>query len=125
MTQRLKLTQPTTSPALTSEQKLELVLAALEDLKGRDINCIDVRPLTQITDYMVIATGTSNTHIKALSDTLITRCKSAGLNLVGVEGRQYAEWVLVDAEDIIVHIMTAPTRELYNLEELWNFNNSR
>ena len=103
----------------TVHPKLDLIRAALEDRKGRDIRCIDVRRLTEITDYMVVATGTSNTHIKALSDSLIAKCKAAGLPLLGVEGRRYADWVLVDAGDVVVHIMSAPARQMYRLEDLW------
>ena len=100
---------------------LQLLLDALESRKGRDIACIDVRQLTEITDYMVVATGTSATHIKALSDIVLTRCKAAGLAAPGIEGRKYAEWVLVDAGEVVVHIMSAPARQLYRLEELWDF----
>ncbi|MGI9250953.1 MAG: ribosome silencing factor [Pseudohongiellaceae bacterium] len=106
---------------MNSKQKSKLLLAELEDIKGRTISCIDVRKLTGITDYMVIATGTSSTHIKALSDAVIKKCKTSGLTIVGVEGRQHAEWVLVDVGDVVVHIMTASARELYSLEDLWSF----
>lgn len=104
-----------------TEQKLKLMTAALEARKGQDIRCIDVRQLTEITDYMVMATGTSSTHIKALSDSLINKCKAAGLPPLSIEGRKYAEWVLVDAGDVVVHIMSTTARELYQLEDLWGF----
>lgn len=91
-------------------------------MKGQSIRCIDVSKLTSITDFMVIVTGTSNTHIKALADSTVSRAKELDVKIIGVEGRQQAEWVLVDLGDVLVHIMTAPVRRLYNLEELWNFN---
>ena len=91
-------------------------------MKGQSIRCIDVSKLTSITDYMVIVTGTSTTHIKALADSTVNRARELDVKIIGVEGRQQAEWVLVDLGDVVVHIMTAPVRRLYNLEELWNFN---
>ena len=67
-------------------------------------------------------TGTSNTHIKALADSTVRRARESDVKIIGVEGRLQAEWVLVDLGDVVVHIMTAPVRALYNLEELWNFS---
>ncbi len=91
-------------------------------MKGQSLSCIDVQELTEITDYMVIATGRSNTHIRALADSVVTKAKEAGVNVSGVEGKLQSEWVLVDAGDVVVHIMLAPVRALYNLEDLWNIN---
>jgi ribosome-associated protein len=107
---------------LTSKKLAKLVVEALEDIKGQSVVCIDVRKLTQITDYMVIATGTSTTHIKALSDAVVKKVKESGASVQGVEGRMQAEWVLVDLGDVVVHVMLAPVRALYNLEDLWNFD---
>ena len=106
---------------MTSKKLAKLVVNALEDMKGLSIVCIDVQKLTQITDFMVIATGTSNTHLKALADSVVKDAKSAGVKVIGVEGRLQAEWVLVDLDDVVVHIMLAPVRALYNLENLWSF----
>ena len=100
----------------------DVIVEALSDLKGQSINCIDVRSLTPIADFMVIVTGRSNTHVKALSDNVVKEVKKAGFEIVGVEGRGSSEWVLVDVGDVVVHVMLAPTRNLYNLEELWNFD---
>ena len=100
----------------------DLIVEALSDLKGQSINCIDVRSLTPIADCMVIVTGRSNTHVKALSDNVVKEVKKAGFEIVGVEGRGSSEWVLVDVGDVVVHVMLAPTRNLYNLEELWSFD---
>ena len=99
----------------------EIILEAANDLKGQSIDCIDVRRLTSIADYMVIVTGRSSTHVKALSDNVVKEVKKANFEVVGVEGRAQSEWVLVDLGDIVVHVMLSRFRELYNLEELWNF----
>ena len=71
---------------------------------------------------MVIVTGTSSTHIKALADEVVTKVKEAGAEVKGMEGKMQAEWVLVDLGGVVVHIMLAPVRALYNLEDLWNFS---
>jgi len=107
---------------LKSKRVSSLVVDALEDMKGQSIRCIGVSKLTSITDFMVIVTGTSNTHIKALADSTVKRARESDVKIIGVEGRLQAEWVLVDLGDVVVHIMTAPVRALYNLEELWNFS---
>ena len=106
---------------MKSKKLAEIVVAALEDMKGQQIRCINVEKLTAITDYMVIVTGTSNTHIKALADSVVVKLKEAGQKITGVEGKMQSEWVLVDAGGVVVHIMMAPVRALYNLEELWDF----
>tara|TARA_B100001105_G_C22371950_1_gene435481 strand:+ start:964 stop:1344 length:381 start_codon:yes stop_codon:yes gene_type:complete len=107
---------------LKSKRVSALVVDALEDMKGQSIRCIGVSKLTSITDFMVIVTGTSNMHIKALADSTVKRARESDVKIIGVEGRLQAEWVLVDLGDVVVHIMTAPVRALYNLEELWNFS---
>ena len=107
---------------LNSKRLAQLVAEALDDLKGQSISCINVKKLTEITDYMVIVTGRSNTHIKALADAVTKKAKESGEEVVGVEGRLQSEWVLVDVGDVVVHIMMAPVRALYNLEELWSFS---
>jgi len=91
-------------------------------MKGQSICRIDVSKLTSITDFMVIVTGTSNTHIRALADSTVKKARELDVKVIGVEGRLQAEWVLVDLGDVVVHIMTAPVRALYRLEELWNFS---
>ncbi|MEQ8955809.1 MAG: ribosome silencing factor [Gammaproteobacteria bacterium] len=104
-----------------SKKLANLVVSALDDMKGQSIECINVRKLTTITDYMVIATGTSSTHIKSLSDTVVKKVKAAGQPVSGVEGKIQSEWVLVDLGAVVVHIMLAPVRALYGLEDLWGF----
>ncbi len=106
---------------MKSKELADLVVEALDDMKGQDIRCINVEGLTSITDYMVIVTGTSSTHIKALADTVSKKVKEAGQTVSSVEGRLQSEWILVDLGDVVVHLMIAPMRALYNLEELWSF----
>ena len=101
---------------------IALVTSALEDVKGQHIETFDVKDLTPVTDAMIICTGTSNTHLKALSDEVVVKAKAAGLQVNGVEGRLQAEWVLVDLGSVIVHVMMGATRALYRLEDLWDFS---
>lgn len=106
---------------MNTTQLSQLAVHALEEVKGQDIVCLNVQKLTQITDYMVIVTGTSTTHLRSLADEVIKQFKAAGERVVGEEGRLQAEWILVDLGPVIVHIMLARTRALYSLEDLWNF----
>ena len=107
---------------MSSKEIVKIALKAIEDIKGQGVRCINVDKLTSITDYMVMATGTSNTHVKSLADAVVKDVKEAGLQIVGVEGKLGSDWVLVDLGDVVVHLMTASTRALYNLEDLWTFN---
>jgi ribosome-associated protein len=106
---------------LNSTELSEIVVEAVEDMKGQSIRCINVERLTSITDYMVIVTGTSSTHLKALAESVSKSVKDAGQEVVGMEGKLASEWVLVDLGGVVLHLMLAPVRVLYNLEELWNF----
>lgn len=99
----------------------KLVMNALEDLKGVNITTLDVGQQTDITDRMIIATGTSTRHVNALAENVIMEAKKAGSPALGSEGEPNADWVLVDLGDIVVHVMLAETRELYDLEKLWTF----
>ena len=104
---------------MTPETLCDLVIESLEDLKGRDLITLPVADLTDITDYMIIASGTSNRHVKSLVDYLVEVTKAAGHPPRGVEGRETNEWVLVDLGDVLVHVMQAETRKFYDLERLW------
>lgn len=97
----------------------KLVIDALEDVKGIDIRALDVREKTSITDIMIIASGNSNRQVKALADSVIERCKQAGVSIFGSEGVETGEWALVDLGDVVVHIMQPSIRDFYNLEKLW------
>ncbi|MBZ2189992.1 ribosome silencing factor [Alcanivorax sp. JB21] len=98
---------------------LDTIINALEELKARNVSSLDVREFTSIADNMVIATGTSSRHVKALADNVAEQAKAAGYPPVGMEGQQNSEWVLVDLGDVIVHVMLPATREYYDLERLW------
>ncbi len=102
------------------EKLKELVTEALDDVKGQDIEVIDVRDTTTITDYMVIASGTSSRQVRALAQNVVEESKKNGVMPIGTEGEEKAEWVLVDLGDIIVHVMQVATREFYQLEKLWS-----
>ena len=97
----------------------QVAVAALEDIKARDIEVIDVRPQTSLYDTMVIASGESNRQVKALANHVRDKLKEAGASILGIEGEEVGEWVLVDAGDIVVHVMQPAVRAYYNLEELW------
>jgi ribosome-associated protein len=110
------------TPAPKSPLLAELrqtVAAALEELKAREVKEIDVRGKTGITDFMVIASGTSNRHVKAIADEVLKQAKQAGVVPLGTEGEREGEWVLVDLGDIVVHVMLPRVREFYALERLW------
>ena len=99
---------------------LELVTDALEDMKGKDIVHLDVRGLSSVTDYMVIATGTSNRHVKSLAEEVSFKAKQAGYAPLSVEGEMNSDWVLADLGDVIVHVMQTDARSFYDLERLWD-----
>ena len=105
---------------MQSDEVLNLAMHALEDLKARDIKMLDVGQATDITDYMIIASGTSDRHVKSIADHLVDSAKQAGHPPFGVEGGDGGQWVLVDLEDVVVHIMQPSVREFYKLENLWD-----
>ena len=94
-------------------------LAALEDIKARDITVLDVRKLTSLYDTLIVASGESNRQVKALAQNVRDKLKEAGATIIGVEGEATGEWILVDAGSIVVHVMQPTVRAYYNLEELW------
>jgi ribosome-associated protein len=104
---------------MQTEQLKTTAIQALEDLKGTDIVEYDVREMTSITDVMLIASGTSDRHVKSLADAVVMACKKAGVAPLGVEGEREGEWVLVDLGDVVVHVMQPRIREFYALEKLW------
>jgi ribosome-associated protein len=101
------------------EQLKHLVQNALEDLKAKDVLELDVREASSVTDFMLLATGTSSRQVSSLATNLVSSLKEAGVTPLGVEGLDAGEWVLVDLGDLLVHIMQAQTREFYDLEKLW------
>jgi ribosome-associated protein len=107
-----------------SEELVKLVVEALDDLKARDIRVLDVRKLTSITDFMVVASGTSDRHVRSIADHVLERSAAAGHPPLGVEGAEQGEWVLVDLEDVVAHIMQPKIRDFYQLEKLWDARGS-
>jgi ribosome-associated protein len=104
---------------LTTLAKKKLVVAALGDIKAHDIQAIDVRRITPIFDWIVVASADSARQTKALSRHVRDRLEEAGASIIGTEGEDSGEWILVDAGDIVAHVMQPAVRQYYNLEELW------
>jgi ribosome-associated protein len=104
---------------------IDVALAALEDLKAKDVTVLDVRSLTPITDTMVICSGTSNRHVKALAQNVVEKCKEAGFYTRGLEGESESEWVLVDLGDAVIHVMQPQARAFYQLEKLWDMSQTK
>ncbi len=105
---------------MNSAELSELVVDALDDIKAQDVVKLDVRDMTTVTDYMIIASGTSNRHVKALVDNVAEKAREAGHRPIGVEGEDGGEWILLDLQDALVHVMLPKVREFYNLEKLWS-----
>jgi ribosome-associated protein len=108
-----------TKAKMLSEDLVKLAIAALEDIKAQDITTIDVRGKTSITDFMVIASGTSSRHVKSLVDNVLEKVKEQGVRPLGSEGLDSGEWALLDLGDIVVHVMLPTARQFYDLERLW------
>lgn len=102
----------------------QLVISAIEDLKGEDIRELDVKDKTSVTDLMIVASGTSSRHVKSIANNVAVEAKQAGVKPLGVEGEEQGEWVLVDLGDIVVHVMQPHIREFYDLEKLWEIDTS-
>ncbi|MFK8020318.1 MAG: ribosome silencing factor [Pseudomonadales bacterium] len=105
---------------MNSKELLKLILSSLEELKAQDISTLNVGSLTDVADYMVIATGTSNRHVGSLAEHVALEAKRSGLPALGIEGDDVSEWVLVDFGDVIVHVMQPSIRDFYDLESLWS-----
>jgi len=104
----------------TASALTEKLLATLDDGKAIDIRTLDVRRLTAITDFMLIASGRSSRQVKALTKRVRDRANSTGAKILGIEGERQAQWVLVDLDDVVVHIMQSEARDFYQLEKLWS-----
>ena len=105
---------------LTTAGKKKLVIEALDDIKARDIQAIDVRKLTSICDWIIVASADSARQTKSLARHVRDRLRDSGSSIVGVEGEGTGEWILVDASDVVAHVMQPAVRSYYNLEELWS-----
>jgi ribosome-associated protein len=97
-----------------------VVIDALADMKALEVKVLDVRGVTDIADYMVIASGTSDRHVRSVAQRVVERTKEAGFRPHGVEGQQDGDWVLIDLSEMIVHVMLPRVREFYGLEKLWD-----
>jgi ribosome-associated protein len=113
------LNTQTARDELTTDQLQQLVVSSLEDFKATDIHVIDVSGTNPLTERMVIASGNSTRHVKSMAENLIINTKKANNPPLGVEGAREGEWVLVDLNDVIVHLMLPQSRAFYNLEKLW------
>ena len=111
--------KPKQAHPMTSDEVAKLVIAALEDVKAQDIVSINVREKTSVTDFMVIASGTSNRHVKSLVDNVLEKVKEKGVRPLGSEGLDTGEWALLDLGDVVVHVMLPTARQFYDLERLW------
>lgn len=100
------------------------VVAALEDVKGQNIVCLDVEGISDVTDTLVVASGASKRQVRALAENVIEELKKCGRQPLGVEGLEENEWVLVDFGELVVHVMTPATRDFYELEKLWSMRPS-
>ncbi len=109
---------------MNSEELADLVVDALEEIKGLDIIKLNVSNMTTITDWMIVASGTSSRHVQALVDNVAEKAKAAGHRPTGVEGESGGEWVLLDLQNALVHVMLPKVREFYNLEKLWSITPS-
>jgi len=109
-----KISRPPARAAL-----VKTVAAALDDMKAVNVKILDVRPVTDVSDCMVLASGNSDRHVRSIADRVVERAKAAGFRPIGVEGERDGEWVLVDLNDVIVHVMLPRVREFYGLESLW------
>ena len=110
---------------LNTDQLQQLVVSSLEDFKATDIQVIDVAGKNPLTERMVIASGSSTRHVKSMAENLVAKAKAEGNLPLGVEGASEGEWVLVDLNDVIVHLMLPQTRAFYNLEKLWEVSADR
>lgn len=103
----------------TRSQIEKIVVAALEDIKGKEIEVINTKKLTSLFESIVIASGDSNRQVRSLARSVIDKAREAGIDILSSEGEDTGEWVLVDLGDVVVHIMQPAIRSYYNLEELW------
>ncbi len=104
------------------EELRDLVLKVLDDMKARDVIVLDVRDRTSITDIMIVASGTSDRHVKSTAEAVAFQSKLAGEPPLGTEGLEDGEWALVDLNGVVVHVMLPKVRDFYQLERLWSFD---
>lgn len=117
----VRSSQPKASNAVafSAEDVLDTIVASLEDSKAENINTIDIRGKSALGDYMVIVSGRSHRHVGAIADHLLRELKTKGYGPAKVEGRQAADWILIDTGDVIVHVFRPEVREFYGIEKMW------
>ena len=99
---------------------LELTLTTLDDMKANAVNNMNIAKLTSVSDFMIFSTGNSSKHVRSIANKIAENVKKEGHSIIGIEGYERSQWVLIDLGNIIVHIMLAETREFYKLEDLWS-----
>ncbi len=109
---------------MTGHASVKLAESVLDELQASEIRLLDVRSQTEMTDFMLLATGRNARHVRAMADHLVERSKKSGLRVLGVEGMQWCDWVLIDLGDLVVHLMRLETRDFYKLEDLWEFDSA-
>lgn len=107
---------------MNSKKLRDFVESVITDMKGQNVTIMDIQKMSTIADYMLVVTGTSSRHVRSIADEIEKRCKENGIAIRGAEGQESAEWVLIDIGDVIVHVMQAATRKLYDLETLWKLS---
>jgi ribosome-associated protein len=123
-TRMTTLVRPRRAPRRNSVLE-KLVLAALDEMKAVNIKLLDVRGLTDIADAMIVASGTSDRHVRAIAQRVVEKARAAGRRPLGVEGERDGEWVLVDLQDVLLHVMLPRVREFYSIEQLWEAPSGR
>ena len=104
---------------MQTAELVSFVQDKIDDMKGRDIVVLDVRGKSSVTEFMIVCSGTSNRHTKSIADYVAAEVKKAGINALGIEGQSSGEWVLLDLDDVVVHVMLEESRSFYQLEKLW------
>ena len=115
----MSVEQPDNNP-MQGDALLSVAQDALDDLKAVEPVVLDVRSLSSVMDYLIVASGTSSRHVKSLADNVLMKAKDQGVRPLGVEGECAGEWVLVDFGDVVVHVMQPAARSFYDLERLWS-----
>jgi ribosome-associated protein len=107
---------------LSPREIADRAIEVLDDHKASDIRCLAVAHLTSMMDYMIVASGRSDRHVRSLGDALIQYCRQHGIEVLGSEGQEGGEWILVDLVDVVIHVMLPKTREFYEIEKLWGLS---
>ena len=111
---------PEAADLRAAQETLRIVLKSLDDMKAEDSVTIDLAGKTSIGDYMVVSSGRSQRHVASIADEITRNLKKAGRHGVHSEGKQIADWVLIDAGDVIVHVFRPEVRAFYNIEKMWS-----